>query len=99
MRGRRGQWPASRTAAYERARPLSILDTHHFTDTWAIFASGDFDEPYLGASRTLARAATAAGMTTSLAISPGTSHGGATLEYGLRHAFETLYPRLGLSTE
>jgi hypothetical protein len=37
-------------------------------------------------------------MTTSLAISPGTSHGGATLEYGLNHAFETLYPRLGLST-
>jgi len=86
------------SAAYNRAKPTSILATHRYTDTWAIFASGSFDEPYLGASRTLVKAASAAGMTTSLEISSGTSHGGATLEYGLNHAFETLYPRLGLST-
>jgi enterochelin esterase-like enzyme len=91
-------------AAYDAAKPLNILaagaadpvSAALYADTVAVFADGSDDEPYLTATRTLAAAARAAGMQSHLAISPGTGHESATIEYGFRHAFELLYPRWGL---
>lgn len=82
-------------AAYRRAMPLSFLADTRFEDTVGIFASGT-EDPYYPATLLVAEAAEDAGMTTSLFISDGTGHDGDTLEFGLRHGLDVLYPRLGL---
>jgi enterochelin esterase-like enzyme len=84
-------------AAFDAAKPLTILGDNAYTDTTAVFADGTLDEPYLTASKTLYAAAAAAGMDAYLFVSPGTGHDADTMAYGFSHAFQVLYPRWGLA--
>lgn len=83
------------TAAYDAAKPLSILAAHTpYHDTTAIFAAGAEDTKYSGFARAVFGAATKAGMTTKLIISPGTAHDWHTVLYVFHRTLPDLASRL-----
>ena len=84
-------------ARYSAAMPLSLLSAGApYTDTLAIFVSGQNDARFTPGAVTVARAAAAAGMTVHSITSPGTAHDWHTVQYGLRTGIPLLASHWGL---
>jgi enterochelin esterase-like enzyme len=86
-------------AAFEASKPTSMLAAHKggYTDSDAIFTVGQNDPGFIPGADRNAKAAQAAGMTTTYYVVPGAGHVVDALNGGLTKGFEVLYPRLGLS--
>ena len=88
---------AGSRAAYERAIPANILATRApYASTFAVFAAGENDLRYGPGLRTVAAAAKAAGMTSTLVISPGTAHDWHTVAYAFDHVIPLVARHWGL---
>lgn len=84
-------------ASYRAATPLSLLAVGApYSDTFAVFASGQNDARFNPGAVTVATAAAAAGMTVRSIVSPGTAHDWRTVQYALRTAIPLLAERWGL---
>lgn len=87
-------------AAYERAKPVNILAAHApYSDMTAIFAVGETDARYTAWEREVAKAAEAAGMTTTFIVAPGTGHDWHTASYALAAGMRILCAKFGLSSQ
>jgi len=86
-------------AAFDAAKPTSILAAHKgtYSGSDAIFTVGQNDPGFIPGADRNAKAAKAAGMTTTYYVVPGAGHVVDALNGGLTKGFEVLYPRLGLS--
>ena len=86
-------------AAFEASKPTSILAAHKgaYANSDAIFTVGQNDPGFIPGADRNAKAAQAAGMTTTYYVVPGAGHVVDALNGGLTKGFEVLYPRLGLS--
>jgi len=85
-------------AAYSRAAPAAILaDKAPYSDLTVVFAAGGNDAKYLAWANTLRDAATQAGATASLIVSPGTAHDWHTVNYAFTSALPLIAARLGLT--
>jgi S-formylglutathione hydrolase FrmB len=86
-------------AVYAAAAPAAILAAHApYRSLRAILAVGGNDARYLPWTHTLADAATAAGVSTTIIISPGTSHDWPTVRYAWSTAMPLLARALGLES-
>jgi len=84
-------------AAYKAASPLTLLRTNApFSHTFGIFGVGDADSRYGPGLRTVAAAASRAGMLTQLIQSPHSGHDWNTVRYVLARAVPPLSAHLGL---
>ncbi|ARC57098.1 hypothetical protein AS850_08430 [Frondihabitans sp. 762G35] len=85
-------------AAYDRAKPATILARHApYPDTAAFFAVGETDRQY-GRSMTIVSAdARSAGMAVTRYVVPGGGHDWSTASLGFARGFADLYPRWGLA--
>lgn len=78
-------------AAYDAAKPLTLLAEHApYQHSMAIFGVGADDEKYVPEVHTVEKAAKAAGMRTTLIVSPGTAHDWHTVRYVLSRALPEL---------
>ena len=85
-------------AAYDQAKPLAILTRQSpYSDTVAIFAVGSLDSKYMPRIATIAAAAQAAGMQSTVLTSPGTAHDWSTVRYAFEHGMPAVYAQMGLS--
>ena len=85
-------------AAYDAAKPLSLIAAHApYADTVAVFAAGALDTKYTPWVATVAAAAKAAGMSTTVLSSPGTAHDWHTVKYAYVNGLPLLFQRWGLS--
>jgi enterochelin esterase-like enzyme len=84
-------------AAYDAAKPLTVLAAHHYTDTVGIFTVGSNDGSYVTQAKRVDAAAKAAGWTTTYFEVPKGGHALGALNGGLQEGYRVLYPRLGLS--
>lgn len=85
-------------AAYDAAKPLSLIAAHApYADTVAVFAAGALDTKYTPWVATVAAAAKAAGMSTTVLSSPGTAHDWHTVKYAYENGLPLLFQRWGLS--
>lgn len=85
------------TAKYDAQKPLALLAAHKpYTDSYGIFGSGLQDKRYTRYVRTMDRAAKAAGMTTTLILSPHSGHDWNTVRYVLARALPLLADHQGL---
>ena len=90
---------AGDAAAYEAAKPLSLIAAHGpYHGTVAVFAAGALDTKYTPWVATVAAAAKAAGMTTTVLSSPGTAHDWSTVAYAYEHGLPLLFTRWGLGS-
>lgn len=88
-----GSW-----AAYAAAAPTALLAAHApYQSLHAIFAVGSNDARYRSWMTTVSAAATAAGVTSHVIVSPGTAHDWHTVVYALTKALPLLADRLGLA--
>ncbi len=84
-------------ARYQAAMPLALLAAGApYSDTVAIFASGQNDARFAPGAVTVAQAASAAGMTVHSIVSPGTAHDWHTVQYALRVGIPILAMHWGL---
>ncbi|NQX11110.1 esterase [Microbacteriaceae bacterium VKM Ac-2855] len=83
-------------AAYAAVHPKAVLAAGTYPDSWGFFADDPDDAPYSDETRTVERAAAAAGWHTQWFPVPVPGHGGAMLQTALDAAFTALGPRLGL---
>ncbi len=85
-------------AAYAAAAPSAILAAHApYRSLHIVFAVGGDDTRYLAWTTILRAAATRAGATTDLFVSPGTAHDWHTVIYALTHALPVLAAHTGLA--
>lgn len=86
-------------SAYEASRPASILAANagRYAGHVAVFTGGDRDTEYAAHSERNAELFASAGFDSRFISIPGGYHVGAAVPDGLRHAFEVLYPHLGLA--
>ncbi|WP_292683911.1 alpha/beta hydrolase-fold protein [Microbacterium sp. SCN 69-37] len=86
-------------AAYEAAKPTSILTSHTggYPNEWALFTAGQNDPAYVDQARQGAAAAAKARWNVDSYVVPGAGHVVDALEGGLAEGLARLYPRLGLS--
>lgn len=84
-------------AAFEAAKPSSIMAQGAYPDTFALFTVGSDDRRYIPSAKANAAAARKAGMDSCYYEVPHGDHTRVGLNGGLRQAFKLLYPRLGLS--
>lgn len=86
-------------AAYAAAKPDAVLAAGEggYAGHVAVFTVGENDPAYIPEARGSAKLAQDAGFATTFHIVPGADHVATALNGGLPFAFETLYPRLGLS--
>lgn len=89
---------AGNQAAYTAEQPLTIMKSHRYDDTLAVFTDGSNDPYYGPQGATAEAAARAAGMTTARFVGQGIGHRADALDYGLPMALPLLYPRWGLET-
>lgn len=86
-------------AAYAAAKPLALIASHApFTDTVAVFAAGALDTKYTPWVATIAAAAKAAGITTTVLSSPGTAHDWRTVRFAYENGLPLLFERWGLAS-
>lgn len=84
-------------AKYEAAMPAAIMAKHgRYTNTFAVFGSGQLDLRFAPFANYMYAKATAAGMNTLRIVSPGTSHDWATVRYVLENSLAPLGAHLGL---
>lgn len=83
-------------AAYDAEQPLTIIKSHHYDDSLAVFTDGSKDSYYGPEGAEAEAAAKAAGMTTARFIGQGVGHRADAIVYGLPMALPLLYPRWGL---
>lgn len=84
-------------ARYRAATPLALLAAGApYSDTFAVFASGQNDTRFGPGAVMVATAAAAAGMTVSTIVSPGTAHDWHTVQYALRTGIPLLATHWGL---
>jgi len=84
-------------SAYTAALPLTILTAKApYTDTTAVFVSGQFDTKYGPESDAVFAAASAAGMRATRATSPATAHDWHTVQWALRTQLGPIYRQLGV---
>ena len=88
---------AGNTAAYQAARPLTVLSAHHYSDTVGIFTVGSNDGGYVAQAKTVEAAARLSGWKTTFFEVPNGGHVLGALNGGLQEGYRMLYPRLGLS--
>lgn len=88
---------AGSQAAYDRAKPLTILAERQLNSSTAVFTASDDDPHYLEVARKLSVAAKSAGMNVTMRALPSGGHGMSALLDGLRAAFSVVYPVVGLS--
>ncbi|MET4781953.1 alpha/beta hydrolase-fold protein [Glaciihabitans sp. UYNi722] len=88
---------AGNRAAYQAARPLTVLAAHHYSDTFGIFTVGSNDGSYVTQARRVEAAAKASGWKTTYFEVPNGGHVLGALNGGLQEGYRLLYPRLGLS--
>ena len=89
---------AGNAAAYAAAAPTAVLARHApYADLAVIFAVGGNDARYRAWASTLRDAATHAGASTHLIISPGTAHDWYTVNYAWTQALPLIMQRLGLA--
>jgi enterochelin esterase-like enzyme len=84
-------------AAFDAAKPTSILKQHSYPNTTAIFTVGQNDTAFVPGAERNSKAAAAAGWKTTFYVVPGAGHVVDALDGGLTKGFQVLYPRLGLS--
>ncbi|MEO8095724.1 MAG: alpha/beta hydrolase-fold protein, partial [Pseudolysinimonas sp.] len=88
---------AGDAAAYDRAKPLSILAANSpYRNTVGVFAAGSLDSKYTPWIATVSAAASAAGIRTTVFSSPGTAHDWYTVRYVLAKGLPVLYSQMGL---
>jgi enterochelin esterase-like enzyme len=85
-------------AAYEAAKPGTILAQHRFPGMWGYFSFGTDDATYGPGVRELARQAAAADMTVRVDALPKAGHAAAALQGGLANGFAWLYPHWRLDS-
>lgn len=91
---------AGSQAAYDAAQPLAIMKKNApYSDSVGVFVVGEADQQFRSNTEKLQAAADAAGITTSLFISPGTAHDWHTGAYGFAQGFAALLPGLGLPAQ
>ena len=83
--------------AYDAIKPINIMATQKYADTFAIFTTGALDTHYGPGQEAVAKAAAAAGMTVTFARLPGVDHNNTSLTLGLPIGFDVLFARMGLS--
>lgn len=89
---------AGDAAAYDAAKPLSIIGAHTpYRNTLGVFAAGQQDDKFTAWTATIAAAASAAGMRTTVLSSPGTAHDWYTVRYAFEHGLPLLYAQMGLA--
>lgn len=85
-------------AAFEAAKPLSIMAAHGpYTGFTAAFSAGAEDPTYMQAAQTVSDAAKAAGMTVTYETVPGAGHVQGAVQGGMEIGVGVMYPVLGLS--
>jgi S-formylglutathione hydrolase FrmB len=88
---------AGSRSSYERAIPANILASRApYRSTFAVFATGADDLRYGPGLRTVAAAGRAAGMDSTLVISPGTAHDWHTVAYAFDRAIPLVARHWGL---
>lgn len=87
--------------AFDANRPESRLagDPSRFADHVAVFTVGSEDQMFMPGAQANAKLAQDTGFTTTYYVVPGAGHTGDGLSGGLAHAFEVLYPHLGLAPQ
>lgn len=89
---------AGSAEAYAAAAPAAVLAANApYDNLTTIFAVGGNDARYLAWARTVRDAATQAGATASLIVSPGTAHDWHTVNYAFTAALPQIAARLGLA--
>ncbi len=89
---------AGSVAAYEAAKPVTVLAAHApYADSVAIFGVGQNDPRFAPSQHRVADAAAKAGMKVTFVTSPGTAHDWHTVRYTVERALPILYARWGLS--
>lgn len=84
-------------AAYNAAKPLSVIAKHApFANTVGIFGVGKLDAKYTPWIATVAAAAKAAGIHTTVLASPRTAHDWYTVRYVFEHGLPIIYAQMGL---
>jgi enterochelin esterase-like enzyme len=83
--------------AYDAIKPINIMATQKYTDSVAIFTTGELDSKYGPGQEAVSRAAAAAGMEVTFRRLAGVAHNNTSLTIGLPVGFDVLYPRMGLS--
>lgn len=88
-------------AAFEANKPASWIQVNagKFTGHVAVFTVGENDPWFVSGAQANAKLAESAGFTTTFYPVPGAGHVADALNGGLPKAFQTLYPRLGLSAQ
>ncbi len=89
---------AGSASAYDAAKPLALIAAHApYSDTVAVFAAGALDTKYSPWIATVAAAASAAGMHSTVLSSPGTAHDWYTVQYAITHGFPPILAHMGLT--
>lgn len=89
---------AGDAAAYDAAKPLSLLAAHApYANTVGIFAVGQRDDKNGPVTQQVAAAAQAAGIRTTVLVSPNTAHDWYTVRYAFQHGVGQLYAQMGLA--
>jgi len=89
---------AGSATAYAAAAPAAIFSAHApYSDLHVIFAVGAGDARFLAWANTLDAAATAAGASTDLIVSPGTAHDWHTVHFAWTTALPLIAARTGLA--
>lgn len=89
---------AGNSAAYEAAKPLTILARRApYADTVGVFGVGTLDSRFTPGIETVAAAAAAAGIQTTVLHSPGTAHDWATVRYTIQKGIPTILAHMGLT--
>ena len=70
-------------AAYDAEQPLTIIKSHYYEDSLAVFTDGSEDSSYGPEGAETEAAAKAAGMTTARFIGQGVGHRADAIVYGL----------------
>ncbi|WP_423919743.1 alpha/beta hydrolase [Frigoribacterium sp. 2-23] len=83
-------------AAYDAQKPETVLATHRYPGSVAVFTAGSDDPVYVAAARAAQAAASAAGFGTRYAEIPHGGHVLGAIMGGFENGFTALYPRLGL---
>ncbi|MFF1574283.1 alpha/beta hydrolase [Leifsonia sp. NPDC058292] len=83
--------------AYRAAQPASLLASHApYANSLMVLGVGQNDAKYTAFAKRLDSDAKAAGMRTSLLISPGTAHDWNTVRYTIAHGLPAIAAHLGL---
>jgi len=84
-------------AAYQAAKPVTILAGRRYSDTVGIFTVGSNDGRYVTQAKRVEAAAKSSGWKTTYFEVPNGGHVLGALNGGLEEGYRSLYPRLGLS--